>query len=123
MLVPGLQAISLFAFVSFALRFPSMEPAGVSQRAERFLWLGVAPTVIAANVCSGAIIIGMRFPSALTSALQLVIAMLYIPGIAILIFRYIRSEQQERTRLRWAVAAFSIAFLPYITFTGATNGP
>ncbi len=119
--IPVLQAIGPFALFSFGLRFPSVRPAGLPQRVERILWFAVAPVLALANICSGASLIGIRFPQALTSALQIAIAALYVPGIAVLIFRYTRSEQDERTRLRWAVSAFAIAFLPYIFFTAAEN--
>lgn len=114
-----LQAIGPAAFFSFAIRFPNAQPAGTSARIERAYWFGAAPVLAAANVCSLAFLTGVPFPQVLTIGFQLTIAALFVPGIAALISRYAHSEQDERTRLRWAVAAFAIGFLPYIAFTAA----
>ncbi len=119
--IPVLQAIAPFALFSFGLRFPNAQPTGLPQRVERILWFAVAPVLALANICSGASLIGIRYPQALTSDIQIAIAALYVPGIAVLIFRYTRSEQDERTRLRWAISAFAIAFLPYVFFTAVEN--
>lgn len=119
-LIPVLQAVGPMAFFSFALRFPNAQPAGASRVMER-IFLFAAPLLATANVSTGSGLLGMPFPPVLNGAMQLVIVALYLPGIAMLISRYAHSEQDERTRLRWAVAAFSIAFLPYIGFTAAEN--
>jgi hypothetical protein len=64
---------------------------------------------------------GVPFPQNVTGWVQFAIAALYFPSVAILIARYNGSAHAERTRLRWVVVAFAIAFLPYVFFTAAEN--
>jgi len=120
--LPVLAAIGPVAFFSFALRFPDARPQGRWRRAERVAWWIVAPVLAALNVASSGVpLVGAPFPQEITGWVQFLIAALYVPGIVVLIARYSGSAQAERTRLRWVVGAFAIAFLPYVFFTAAEN--
>ncbi|HET7815393.1 MAG TPA: GAF domain-containing protein [Candidatus Baltobacteraceae bacterium] len=117
-----LQAVGPVAFFSFALRFPNVAPMGRSKSAERILWFAAAPMLVGLNLASMALpIAGVAFPAALTASIQFAIAALYVPGIVQLIVRYVRSARDERARLQWAVAAFAVAFVPYLFFTAVQN--
>lgn len=117
---PVLQAIGPIAFLSFVLRFPDVIPVAASKRAERMFWFVIAPLLAVSNVVSfSASLFGATFPPLITDWLQFAIAALYIPGIVVLIARYGRSARAERARLRWVVAAFGTAYLPYLFFTAA----
>ena len=119
LLFPVLQAIAPMAFFSFALRFPNARPSGGAQRAEQVLWYAVAPILAALNHPNLAALLGLTLPRAVIVVVQVAIVALYIPGIVALIARYANSTQDERTRLRWVVATFAIAFLPSVIFTAA----
>jgi len=120
--LPVLQAIGPIAFFSFALRFPNSNPSGRQKRAEQLLWYGAAPVLAALNAASFNVqLFGIPFPQSVTAWVQFAMALLYVPGIAMLIARYAGSAQAERTRLRWTVGAFAIAFLPYLFFNAAEN--
>ena len=116
---PLLQALGPIAFISFALRFPNAVPAAQARTLERIAWFAVAPILIALNLRSEAFLLAVAYPPTVTNWVQWAIVALYVPGILTLVARYTRSAQDERTRLRWVVATFAIAVLPYVIFTAA----
>jgi hypothetical protein len=111
-------AISPAAFVSFSLRFPDVKLKPITLWAERVLLFAVTPAIAAwgiyqllAYIIAGAPAPAWIRPGNLHNALTDAI---YAAGVAILIVRYATADSANRNRLRWVVAAFTVAFLPFL---------
>jgi hypothetical protein len=115
-LIPALAAISPAAFLSFALRFPDVRLEPALARFERAILYVVAPLSVSAQLLGyyGFILAGIATPAWAASAETALNDALYGCGIVILIVRYLYADAETRNRLRWVVAAFSIAFLPFV---------
>jgi hypothetical protein len=126
-------AVSPAAFVSFALRFPDSKLKPAALWAERVLLFAVTPAIAAwgmyqllAFILTGAPAPPWIRPGNLHNTLTDAI---YVAGVAILLVRYSTADSANRNRLRWVVAAFSVAFLPFLTVqfiwsaTGLFPGP
>jgi hypothetical protein len=112
------QALSPIAFFSFAARFPNSQPQAGAKLAERILCVVAAPALTAWFVFSECgILLAVPVPNWQTTIALATIALLYLPGIAILFSRYAHSTDEERTRLRWIVAALTVSFVPYVITT------
>ncbi len=112
-------AVSPAAFVSFALRFPDSKLKPAALWTERVLLFGVTPAIAAwgmyqllAYMIAGAPAPAWIRPGNLHNTLTDAI---YAAGVAILIVRYATADSANRNRLRWVVAAFTVAFLPFLT--------
>ncbi len=112
-------AISPAAFVSFALRFPDVKLKPVALWAERALLFAITPAIAAwgmyqllTYILAGAPTPAWIRPGNLHNTLTDAI---YAAGVAILIVRYATADSANRNRLRWVVAAFTVAFLPFLT--------
>lgn len=106
------------AFISFALRFPDTQPHGVAKAFERILLYALGPVLAGWAVFES--MGSLLFPSALprwagTAAITAVpVDAMFAAGIAILIARYVNAGAADRNRLQWVVAAFAVAFLPFL---------
>jgi hypothetical protein len=112
------------AFVVFAFRFPNVPLVGRARRIERVLTYAVAPIlaggVLAADVAY--VFFGIVQPQWIQTLTQAIIFALFAAGACILMYRYACADDETRTRLQWVVAAFSMAYFPYLLlFTGALN--
>lgn len=107
--------VSPIAFFSFAVRFPNAQPVRAWARFERLLLFGIAPALILWNLfiwCG--ILAAIAVPRWETTAISALAALLYVPGVVALFARYASAPANERARLRWIVAAFSLAFVPIL---------
>lgn len=102
-------------FFSFALRFPDVRPAGVVKVVERaVLWfLAPALALVNAGFLLAFEVAGVATPPWVGALGGLTIA-LFAAGVVTLFARYATADEQHRSRLRWVVAAFSVAYLPYL---------
>ena len=108
---------------SFALRFPDAQLKGSALAAERIVLFGVAPALAALNIAEGILIaIGNVGPAvALLPVSNAAFYGLFSVAIFVLLARYATVGQEERNRLRWMVAAMTIAFVPNL-ITGFFEG-
>ena len=116
-------AASPIGFVSFAMRFPDEQPKGVLQAIERVLLFGVFPVAALVGIAATTayIFAATSLPQQVNTVETAVTFALFALGVAILVGRYAHADQENRTRLRWIVAAFGVAFLPGLA-TGAVIG-
>lgn len=112
-------AISPAAFVSFALRFPDVKLKPVALATERVLFFALTPAIavwglyqLLAYIIAGDPAPAWIRPGNLHNTLTDAI---YAAGVGILIVRYATADSTSRNRLRWVVAAFAVAFLPFLT--------
>ena len=112
-------AISPVAFVSFALRFPAVQPAGAARRGEVAMLFIVAPLLTAASVAGflAYVFAGSNPPVWLNALLDVARVAIFIAGVIVLVVRYLVARSEERNRLQWVVAAFAVAFLPFVSLT------
>ncbi|HKU68325.1 MAG TPA: GAF domain-containing protein [Candidatus Baltobacteraceae bacterium] len=118
-LLAAAPAISPAAFASFALRFPDARPSGAARTFERILLFGLAPVLCAWSLADfyGFIFAAMTAPRWIATLQNVTVDAVYAAGIAMLIARYVGASEHDRTRLRWVVAAFACAYLPFLTLT------
>lgn len=117
------STISPVAFVSFALRFPEVQPAAIARRIERILIFVAAPLLAALSVGGflAFIFAGSGEPPWTYSLLDLTRDAFFVSGVLALLVRFVLARSDERNRLRWVVAAFAVAYLPFISLTSAWN--
>jgi hypothetical protein len=109
------QLAGAAALLSFALRFPDKALHGAMLRLERFVLFVLAPVlVVAGGGLSVAYVAGAIFYAPIGQMLFAVEALLLALAVGVLLARYAASREADRNRLRWVVAAFSVAFLPTI---------
>jgi hypothetical protein len=110
------------AFVSFALRFPDSIPQGAWKRLERTVLYLIAPVMILGNAGFMAAyeLFGISLPQWGDNVFLTLFALTNTCAVAILVSRYAGAREAHRSRLRWVVAAFSIAFLPILITTIAS---
>lgn len=106
------------AFVLFALRFPDAVPARWGRLIETSMVFVIAPSLALLGVVSAVLYLLHGTESTWTNnvALPLVYGS-FACGIVILVGRYATAKGTDRTRLRWVVAAFAVAFLPLLAWT------
>ena len=105
------QPASAAAFVSFALRFPDAVPQGWGRVLEHAILFVIGPALVlwAALSVTVSIFSGpMPLPPPLLSSA------IVLTGVGILLGRYATANSENRNRLQWVVAAFSVAFLPML---------
>lgn len=115
-LIHASHAVSPIAFAAFALRFPNTRPAGGFAVLERILLYFVAPALLLWNVVYRDLLYvaySVIEPNGAATLFQTVIVALLVLGSLLLLSRYARADEEERSRLQWVVAAFAVAFLPY----------
>ncbi|HKU68326.1 MAG TPA: hypothetical protein VJP85_11175 [Candidatus Baltobacteraceae bacterium] len=104
------------AFIVFALRFPDSTPQGFWRNFERVILYVVAPAMIVGNAGFALAyeMWGGARPQWGSDVFLVLLALTNPCAIAILIMRYAGAREADRNRLRWVVAAFSVAFLPIL---------
>lgn len=108
---------------SFALRFPDARLMGSALTVERIVLFGVAPALAAINVAQGTLYaIGNIGPAiALVPVSNTIFYGLFLAAVFVLLARYVTVGPEERNRLRWMVAAMTVAFVPGL-ITGFVEG-
>lgn len=109
----GSIAVSPYALIVFALRFPSEHPKGTARLTERALVFGIAPlhilfalAILTMELATGVVLMsGIR-------ALNTIGTALFGVGVVALLARYAGADSETRNRLQWIVAAFTLAFVP-----------
>jgi hypothetical protein len=111
-------AISPAAFVSFAQRFPQNVPTRAALTFERLLLFGLSPILVIWNTLNlfAFVFGGIAFPQWIQTTATTLADLTFAAGIAILIARYLNARNAERSRLQWVVAAFAVAYLPFLAF-------
>lgn len=101
-------------FFSFALRFPDVRLSGMALAAERVVSFGLAPALAALGVALvSSVVFGNVAADAAVALIHAVIYYtLFAAAIFVLLARYVTVAPEERNRLRWMVAAMTVAFLP-----------
>lgn len=109
-------AVAPAAFVSFALRFPDDEPKAAFRGLERFLLFIATPLLVLASLTGlYAQLFAGAAPRSLAGVIYYAIYdVIFVVGIVVLIARYFTANVVERNRLRWVVAAFAVAYLPFL---------
>lgn len=104
------------AFVSFSIRFPDARPRGGAAVFERAIVFVVTPLLTLWNLYNAyGIVFGAPPAARLWTALAALGSdAIFATGIVILVTRYITAEGSDRNRLQWVVAAFAVAFLPFL---------
>lgn len=108
---------------SFALRFPDVRLIGSALAAERIVLFGVAPALAATIVAQGILyaIGNVGQAVALLPFNNTIFYGLFSAAVFVLIARYVTVGPEERNRLRWMVAAMTVAFVPNL-ITGFFEG-
>ncbi|HZT11420.1 MAG TPA: hypothetical protein VFA29_01320, partial [Candidatus Baltobacteraceae bacterium] len=109
-------AAAAAALFSFALRFPDVHPAKSALTAERLVLFVVAPVIAAGGFLGTIAYYQARIATALVigNVLNVLFYGLFATAIGVLLVRYVTSSSEQRNRLRWIVAAFAVAYLPFL---------
>lgn len=104
------------AFFSFALRFPDVRPRGMAAMAERAVLFVVGPAAIACFEAAyiANVFYAITLPPWMLELCNVFVCVTYAAGIAALLSRFTTADPVTRNKLRWVVAAFSVAFLPVL---------
>lgn len=106
-------AVSPFALVVFALRFPDATPTATAAKFERFMTFGVAPVFTLLVLAQfSADTFGGVFQPVWLAVLNRLELTFFAVGVITLLARYVNADRETRPRLQWIVAAFSVAFVP-----------
>jgi hypothetical protein len=116
LVLPFASAISPVAFVLFALRFPDVRLRGALLTFERILLFGIVPLLFVLFWIPQYTFIFTdgTAPAWMGPMSGNLSDVLYIVGVGILVARYLTANAQNRNRLQWVVAAFSVAYLPFL---------
>ncbi|HEX3370819.1 MAG TPA: hypothetical protein VHS56_14665, partial [Candidatus Cybelea sp.] len=111
------------ALFSFALRFPDVPLRGSALAAERIVLFGVAPALAALNMASTMLyaVGNVGRAIALVPVSNTIFYGLFSVAVFVLLARYATVAAEERNRLRWMVAAMTVAFVPGL-ITGFFEG-
>ncbi|HEY9179908.1 MAG TPA: hypothetical protein VIO32_04265, partial [Candidatus Baltobacteraceae bacterium] len=96
--------------------FPDSTPPRFWRSFERVIFYVVAPAMI---LCNATFVVpyqiwGISRPQWVTDLFLALLMLTTSCAVAILIMRYAGAREADRNRLRWVVAAFSVAFLPIL---------
>lgn len=111
-----MQLAGAIAFVIFAMRFPDTPLSAGARRAERVLLYAAAPLLAGSALASqmAYVFFGLLSPQWTSTLYQGAAIALFSVGAVVLLYRYARADDETRARLQWVVAAFSVAYLPYL---------
>jgi hypothetical protein len=118
------QAIAPVALIVFALRFPNVRLDGAVAKLERVLIFGAAPLLLAWNAVYATLlylVLGIVPPPWAMNLYMAVQVALFAAAGLLLIYRYLRADDETRARLQWVVVAFSLAFLPFVILVAAST--
>ncbi len=104
------------AFFSFALRFPNAHPKGLPKAIERAAIYGLAPLLAILTVSNILTFLwagSVPFVWAGVTTSSFILAF-YVAAVTTLFARYAKADEESRNRLRWVVATFSVAYIPYL---------
>lgn len=112
----AMELAAAIAFVIFAMRFPNVPLSAGARLAERFLLCAAAPLLVGSWLASSIayVFFGLVRPEWVNTLYLVSTVALFAAGAVVLLYRYAGADGETRTRLRWVVAAFSVAYLPYL---------